>query len=86
MAEVKPNDFNKIKGYLTPLVDAKGMSFEQLARAAQLSKASIYHYLNDTRRPSEESMRRICDVLDRPHDEGLATFTAKKVGRTKGNY
>jgi transcriptional regulator with XRE-family HTH domain len=79
-------DFNHIKDWLLPIVDEKGLSLEQVARAAGLSKASIYHYINDKRRPSTDAMRKICDVLGVPHEDGLKTFSPKANGRPKGAY
>jgi lambda repressor-like predicted transcriptional regulator len=86
MMDSMTKDFNRIKAWLLPIIQQKGVSLEAVGRAAGISRASMYHYLNDKRRPTPEVMRRICDVLERPHEEGLAQYSLKPVGRPKGAY
>lgn len=77
-------DFNHIKEWLLPLIQERDYSVEKLARSVGITRASLYYYLADRTRPTTGVMRRICDVLGRPHEEGLATYTEKPVGRPKG--
>lgn len=37
--------------------------------------------MSDASRPKQETMRRMCDVLGVPAEEGLALYTANKLGR-----
>lgn len=80
----KEKDFNHIKEWLQPLLDAKGMSVEQLARAASVTRTTLYFYLSDKRRPDTQTMMRICDALGVPHEEGLSKYTVRPEGRRKG--
>ena len=60
---------------------------EEFARRCGFSRAIIYFYCADTNRPDEQSMVKMCQVLDVPFEEGLAQYTPKKAGRpaaTKG--
>jgi predicted DNA-binding transcriptional regulator AlpA len=52
--------FNKIREWLLPQLDKKGISIEQFARAAGISRAAIYFYMDDTHRPSTQMMARRC--------------------------
>ncbi len=77
-------DFNRIKIWLTPKLDAKGLSVEQFASACRLCRATVYNYLVDRNRPTEETMARMCRVLSVPLEEGLSQYTPKKRGRPAG--
>lgn len=57
------------------------MSIEQFANEVGVSRASVYFYFSDQARPTEETMKRMCDVLERPYEEGLRQYTPKKNGR-----
>jgi transcriptional regulator with XRE-family HTH domain len=78
------NDFNSIREWLVPILTQKGISNEQLANDAGLSRASVYFYLSDRARPSEQSMIKICQVLGVPPEEGMRQYTPKKRGRPVG--
>lgn len=80
-----PKDFNNIREWLVPLLEGKKLSIERFARQVGVSKAVVYFYLSDTSRPTEETMKRMCDVLQVPFEEGLRQYTPKKNGRPKGS-
>jgi transcriptional regulator with XRE-family HTH domain len=82
-------DFNNLKEWITPLLEKKGMSIEELANKTteagfQLTKTAIYYWMEDKCRPSETSMAAICKVLGRPFEEGLRQYTPRKAGRPVG--
>jgi transcriptional regulator with XRE-family HTH domain len=79
-----PKDFNNIRAWLYPLIEERGWSIEEFGRKIGVTRAAIYHYMTDKRRPTVERMRQICEVLGVPASEGLAQFTPKEVGRPKG--
>jgi transcriptional regulator with XRE-family HTH domain len=62
------------------LLKERGLSVERLARAAGLSRTSIYFYIVNKKRPTPESLHRICAALQIPFDEGLSYCTPSKVG------
>ena len=76
-------DFNYIKEWLMPKLDAKGISVEALANAVGVTRGAIYFYLDDTCRPETQTMARICQFLGVPLEEGLKQFTPKKRGRPR---
>jgi len=76
--------FNHIREWLLPKLDTIGISVEAFADMADISRASIYFYLNDQSRPSTQSMARICRVLGVPVEEGLSQYTSKPLGRGDG--
>jgi transcriptional regulator with XRE-family HTH domain len=77
-------DFNHIKEWLLPILQKQGISLEALGRAAGISRASMYHYLNDKRRPKTEVMRKICEILKVDPEEGLRQYVERPTGRPKG--
>ncbi len=76
-------DFNRIKGWLDPQLQAKGLSVESFARQCELTRAAVYHFRADTNRPDEQTMIRMCRVLGVPSEEGFAQYTPKPRGRPK---
>lgn len=78
------NDFNHIADWLRPLLDSQGMSVEELAQRAGITRTAIYNYIGDHNRPTEQSMAKICHVLGVPLEEGLRQYTPKKNGRPAG--
>jgi transcriptional regulator with XRE-family HTH domain len=76
-------DRNTIRDWLMPKLEAIGLSVEQLANLTGLSRASIYFYLNDVTRPTEENMKKICDAVGAPFEEGLRQYTPKRAGRPR---
>ena len=77
-------DFNNIKDWIVPLLEQKGLSLENFAREVGVSRASIYFYMTDKTRPTSVTMKKMCDVLEVPFEEGLAQYTPRPVGRPKG--
>lgn len=77
-------DFNRIRQWITPLLEKKGLTIEQCSRRAKLSRATLYSYMVDRYRPNEQTMAAICRVLNRPLEEGLRQYTSRKAGRPKG--
>jgi transcriptional regulator with XRE-family HTH domain len=58
--------FSNIKEWLLPLLEDQGYTIEKFARAAGVPRASVYFWLNDKDRPSEQSMASVCRVLADP--------------------
>jgi transcriptional regulator with XRE-family HTH domain len=74
-------DFNRIREWLVPKLSSLGWSVEKFSRRVGVSRASIYFYLVDKKRPTEEVMGRMCKILGVPIEEGLAQYTPKRMGR-----
>lgn len=83
LMEPKPN-FNNLKEYLTPKIDALELSYEQFARACGVTRAMIYFYMADKNRPTEEVAAKIAKVLQVDLAEVLQQYTPRKIGRPKG--
>lgn len=62
------------------LLQKKAFSVETLARAAGITRTSVYNYINNKKRPTPETLRRICAALEIPFREGLNYCTPSKVG------
>jgi len=77
-------DYNNIQQWLDPILYEKQISVEQLARAAGLSRASLYNYMIDRYRPDEQHMAKLCRVLGVPLEEGLRQYTPRRRGRPRG--
>lgn len=75
------NDYNNIREWLLPQLMDRNQSIEQFARECGLSRASVYFYLEDTTRPTSETMKVMCDVLGVPFEEGLRQYVPKRAGR-----
>jgi DNA-binding XRE family transcriptional regulator len=78
------DDFNNLKPWLEKHLALRSMSIEQLANASDLTRASIYFYMNDRARPSAKAIGRICIALNVSIEEGLAQYTMRKRGRKAG--
>ena len=78
-------DFNNLRQWLEPQLEAKGLSVERFARLCKLSKAVIYFYMADINRPSVEAMARMCAVLGVHLKEGLEQYTPNLAGRPTGS-
>lgn len=76
-------DFNNLEVWLKPKIEALNLSVEGFAAKAGVSRASLYFYLKDKSRPSEQAMVKICQTLGVPLEEGLKQYTPKKVGRPR---
>jgi transcriptional regulator with XRE-family HTH domain len=77
--------FNHLGEWLPPLLAANNLSVEELANETGLTRASIYFYLTDQTRPTEENMVRICHALGVPLIEGLKQYTPRKRGPKFGS-
>ena len=77
-------DFNRIREWLTPLLQERGLSVERFANEVGLTRTSVYRYMNDEKRPDSDSMARMCHFLGRPLEEGLQQYTPRIEGRPKG--
>lgn len=78
-------DYNRIKQWLLPKLDTKGVSVEQFSREVGISRAELYFYFADKHRPSEQVMARICHALNVPFEEGLRQYTPRRNGRPRGS-
>jgi transcriptional regulator with XRE-family HTH domain len=78
------NDFNNIREWLQPLLNDRKLSVETFARMIDVTRTAVYNYMNDANRPDVETMVRMCKVLQRPLEEGLATYTPRHEGRPFG--
>jgi transcriptional regulator with XRE-family HTH domain len=74
-------DFNHLKTFIEPMLQEKGFSVEQFARACGVTRAMMYFYFKDTNRPSEQVAIRMSQVLGVTAEEVLGQYTPKKVGR-----
>lgn len=83
--EEMPKDFNRIKQWLIPKLEAKNITIEEFANAAGLSRASIYFYITDKHRPDEQAMAKMCHVLGVELVEGLRQYTPRFRGRPHGS-
>jgi transcriptional regulator with XRE-family HTH domain len=79
-----PQDYNNIRKWLEPLLAERRLSVENFARLIDVTRTAVYNYLNDANRPDEQTMVRMCRVLGRPLEEGLATYTPRHEGRPFG--
>lgn len=73
-------DFNNIYQWLLPKLDKRGVSVEKFARQLKISRATLYGYLVDRHRPSEQIMAKICYRLQVPFEEGLRQYTPRPLG------
>jgi transcriptional regulator with XRE-family HTH domain len=81
---VVTSNFSNLPTWLPRQLNRVGLSKEQLAHRAGISRTSVYRYIYDSDRPSEDTMLRICRVLEVPFEEGLRQYTPKKNGRPLG--
>lgn len=59
----------------------RNMSIEDLARASNLTRTTIYNYINGEDWPTAPSLRRICEALDIAFEQGLRYCTPVEPGR-----
>ena len=76
-------DFNRIKEWLMPKLEAMNLSIEEFADATGLTRSSIYNYLCDRNRPDRFAIAKITRVLGVPIEEGLHQYTARPRGRPR---
>lgn len=72
---------NAPKEYPLGLLQAKGLSVEKFARKSNLTRASVYYYLQDKRRPTLESVDRMARALEVDIDLLLQYVTPREEGR-----
>lgn len=82
---MSPKDFNNLKQWILPRLDKKQLTVEEFSTAAGLSRASVYNYLVDRSRPTEQTMAKMCHVLGESLEAGLAQYTPKQNGRPVGS-
>jgi transcriptional regulator with XRE-family HTH domain len=74
-------DFNRIKEWLMPKLEAMNLSVEEFADATGLTRASIYNYVCDRHRPNRSAIAKMTRVLGVPLEEGLRQYTSRPRGR-----
>lgn len=80
-----PN-YNHLRQWLPAQVAKRtNLSFEQFAKRVRIGRSTLYGYMNDLSRPSEQAMARICQELKLPLEAGLSQYTPRTNGRPKGS-
>jgi transcriptional regulator with XRE-family HTH domain len=74
-------DYSNLPTWIPEQLKRVGLTKEQLAHRAGISRTSVYRYIYDTDRPNSATMMRICCVLKIPAEEGFRQYTPKKNGR-----
>lgn len=77
-------NFSHLPTWLPKQLRRVGLSAEQLAHEAGVSRTCIYRYIYDQDRPSEKTMLGICRALDITFEEGLRQYSPKKNGAPAG--
>jgi len=77
-------DFSNLGHWLKTKLAERELSVEKLSVLSGISRAGVYFYMNDTYRPTESTMKKICDALGVPFEEGLRQYTVRKTGRPRG--
>lgn len=78
-------DFNHLREWLQPKLDARHISPEQLAHAAGITRAAVYFIMADTNRPTTQTMAKVCAALGEPLEDALKQYTPRKIGRPAGS-
>jgi transcriptional regulator with XRE-family HTH domain len=79
-------NYNHLRQWLPYQVMKRStLSLEQFAIRVRVGRSTLYGYLNDLIRPSEQVMARICRELHVPLEEGLRQYTPRTAGRPKGS-
>lgn len=78
-------DFSNLPTWLPRKIKTTGLKMSQIANHTGISRATLYEYLSDKSRPSEQVMLRLCRVLGVPFEQGLAQYTPKPMGRPRGS-
>lgn len=85
MADKKWHQYqNNLHKWLPAQCERAGISLERLSQLAEVSRASLYKWMADDDRPSEEAMQRVCSALGVDLIEGMNQYTPKKRGRPRG--
>jgi transcriptional regulator with XRE-family HTH domain len=75
-----PIDYNNLGNWLPPLLKKAGLTTEQLSQKIGTSRTTVYNWLTDECRPTEETMARTCRLLGVPLEEGLRQYMPRKRG------
>lgn len=78
-------NLNNLGTWLPDKIRAAGLTVQEFADRAKLSRSALYHFMKDTRRPDEKTIKQICKALKVPLEEGKAQYTPKVTGRPKGS-
>lgn len=78
-------DYNNLPEWLPKHLNRLGLTVEQLANRAGISRTAIYYWLYDQCRPDGAALASVCRVLGVPYEEGLQQFTQRPRGRPKGS-
>jgi DNA-binding phage protein len=73
-------DFNNLAQLLKPVMKKRGMSVENLAKKAGLSRMTIYAWFDDSNRPDTQSLARVCKVLKLPLTKALRMYSVRSQG------
>jgi transcriptional regulator with XRE-family HTH domain len=65
------------------LLALRGLSVEKLALQIKLTRTALYYYINGVSRPTVPVLRRMCEALEVPYEEGLAYCTPATIGRPR---
>lgn len=76
-------NFNHLKEYLQPKLEALGLSVEQFARSIGKTRTAVYYYMHDKNRPTEEVAASMAHVLGVPLEDVLRQYTPRKSGRPR---
>jgi transcriptional regulator with XRE-family HTH domain len=81
---MKEVDFSNLLTWLPRQIKRIGLRKEQFAHRVGVSRTTIYRYIYDMDRPTEDTMLKMCRVLEIPLEEGLRQYTPKRNGRPIG--
>lgn len=97
-AAVRQQDYNRLNTWLPPKLEARGMTVEDLAVAARVSRRVIYMWLKDEARPTTQTMAKIVHALSEARllgavevyekvelEDALRQYIERKAGRPKGS-
>lgn len=79
----REHDFSNLPTWLPQKIRNTGLRLSQVANHAGISRATLYEYLSDDSRPTEQTMLRLCRVLGVSFQEGLSQYTPKPMGRPR---
>jgi transcriptional regulator with XRE-family HTH domain len=69
--------------YLRAVIVAVGTPFAEVAVQCGISRRSLHHYMSDSRRPSQPTLERLCEVLGLSPEDTASRYVTKKVGRPR---
>jgi transcriptional regulator with XRE-family HTH domain len=78
-------DWSNLPYWLPKKIKATDLTVEQIAHRVGISRTMMYEYLTDDARPNEDTMLKLCRVLNVPYEEGLAQYVPRKNGRPRGS-